>query len=832
MISGKTLNPAGKGFVLSDMGNTDAEKDISSPACRFCLDESLDNPSVQLQMPFASTVSLLPLIEFWENDLQKHSTELTSNWAGELLDQINQAPELKEPITDLSILERHKSLVQTLTSAILPRASWNADLRAIVGIFKIEPIIATPGYKRLIPDANALPKAHIDPQLEFKLTLLYGYSMILNRLYGLDIEVDYPIIRSTQDPSSGFRVYLQVGVDAQFVRIRPKDGRLPQLSEEQLERIKTNPTDLDYFASVLPPDRFEFYGFMAIHALDVTDQRLLSEINRQLVQTKSIVCPQTMDELQEKLRSLFSSPDLELGLAAIQDEELMLLSSKDQAGNRCIVGDSKHYALEGYLGSPHEEAAKKQKTVIVDDLRSKPTKSQIEQDLIDTGIRNVAVSPLQADKEVIGVMELKSSTLGTLNPMNTMKIRELLPIFATAVQRSLVDFQNKVDGIIKRECTVIHPAVEWRFREAAADYLVSGSPEAFGNEAIAFKDVFPMYGASDIRNSSRIRNRSISDDLDRELSGVTAILDQVPNQSSIPILAQALSTCRKFLDLTKKEIRASDEYRITEFLQTEIHELLELLAERNSDLRASVQTHLSKLDPQHKTFFETRQAYMESVATLNKTFGSILDKAQEDAQKIYPHYFEKHSTDGVDFTLYIGESLCRNRSFHPLYLDNLRLWQIILMCDLACANHALKSQLSIPLETTHLIAVQDHPVSIRFRFDERLFDVDGAYNARYEIMKKRIDKARVKGRSERLTQPDKIAIVYSNAKEAAKYRKHLDYLQNAGYLIPGFEDLQVEDLQGVEGLQAMRVTVNLDRAPQETPTQHAREPLPNPSSVW
>ena len=117
--------------------------------------------------------------------------------------------------------------------------------------------------------------------------------------------------------------------------------------------------------------------------------------------------------------------------------------------------------------------------------------------------------------------------------------------------------------------------MEWRFREAAADYLVSGSPEAFGNEAIAFKDVFPMYGASDIRNSSRIRNRSISDDLDRELSGVTAILDQVPNQSSIPILAQALSTCRKFLDLTKKEIRASDEYRITEFLQTEIHELLE-----------------------------------------------------------------------------------------------------------------------------------------------------------------------------------------------------------------------------------------------------------------
>lgn len=99
-------------------------------------------------------------------------------------------------------------------------------------------------------------------------------------------------------------------------------------------------------------------------------------------------------------------------------------------------------------------------------------------------------------------------------------------------------------------------------------------------------------------------------------------------------------------------------------------------------------------------------------------------------------------------------------------------------------------------------------------------------------MKKRIDKAMIKGRAERLTQPDKIAIVYSNSKEAAKYRKHIDYLQNAGYLIPGFEDLQVEDLQGVEGLRAMRVTVNLKRAPRESPTTHSESNSSEVSNVW
>ncbi len=46
----------------------------------------------------------------------------------------------------------------------------------------------------------------------------------------------------------------------------------------------------------------------------------------------------------------------------------------------------------------------------------------------------------------------------------------------------------------------------------------------------------------------------------------------------------------------------------------------------------------------------------------------------------------------------------------------------------------------LPLETTNLILVQHTPLSIRFRFDEKRFDVDGAYDIRYAIVKKRIDK--------------------------------------------------------------------------------------------
>ena len=112
------------------------------------------------------------------------------------------------------------------------------------------------------------------------------------------------------------------------------------------------------------------------------------------------------------------------------------------------------------------------------------------------------------------------------------------------------------------------------------------------------------------------------------------------------------------------------------------------------------------------------------------------------------------------------------------------------------------------LETAHLILVQNIPLSIRFREDEKKFDVDGAYNVRYEIVKKRIDKAEIRGTSERLTQPGHIAIVYSQSGEAAEYRRYLDYLTAAGYLVDGsVEELNLQDLQGASGLRALRVRV-------------------------
>ena len=141
------------------------------------------------------------------------------------------------------------------------------------------------------------------------------------------------------------------------------------------------------------------------------------------------------------------------------------------------------------------------------------------------------------------------------------------------------------------------------------------------------------------------------------------------------------------------------------------------------------------------------------------------------------------------------------------------MWQLTVLAKAARITHALEKEISHPLRTTQLILCHGQTLSILFRTEERKFDVDGTYNIRYEIVKKRIDKAHIKNSTERLTQPGKIAIVYSQLKDAAEYTEYIEFLQNKKLLKDGIETLDLEELQGVVGLKALRVNVNFDDIP-------------------
>ena len=172
-----------------------------------------------------------------------------------------------------------------------------------------------------------------------------------------------------------------------------------------------------------------------------------------------------------------------------------------------------------------------------------------------------------------------------------------------------------------------------------------------------------------------------------------------------------------------------------------------------------------------------------------------------------PHYFEKYKTDGVEYNMYIGKEILKDGDFDYDDLRNFRLWQLINTCEIVRLVEETKPKLETSLDTASLIFVYNHALSIRFRMDEKRFDVDGAYNVRYEILKKRIDKAYIKGTDERLTLAGKIAIVYLSEQDKSEYMQFFEYLIEKGYIEDNIEDLELDKLQGAEGLKALRVTV-------------------------
>ncbi len=226
-------------------------------------------------------------------------------------------------------------------------------------------------------------------------------------------------------------------------------------------------------------------------------------------------------------------------------------------------------------------------------------------------------------------------------------------------------------------------------------------------------------------------------------------------------------------------------------------------------MQERIDAYRATLDPQAGTVYRKRKEYEVSVTAINEAVSSYLDAEQEIAQAMLPHYFEKQRTDGVDYSIYVGASLVDGRPYDDLYLRNLRLWQLLVACGIARQAEELRQRLPLPLETTHLVLAHHAPLSIRFRFDEKRFDVDGAYNVRYEVIKKRIDKAVVRGTNERVTQPGHLAIVYAQGVEALEYREYLDYLVARGYLTGKVEEVEIAELQGVHGLRALRVAVDL-----------------------
>jgi hypothetical protein len=771
------------------------------------------------EFPFACEFSLAPLVKFWEQAARENSAQ--GAMARAIQERLRQVPELAQPVLDPAVLDDHRDLLAAMMAAIFPPASWEEDFGAAVFPFYPQGFYATPSFVRTVlgPDGTPRGRLNVDPQTLVRMRTLNAYSLILKRIYDIELVVDYPLVFTFTDPESGLDRHFKGRFDLRFLEVETI-GPAPVLDARARQRLQSRITDVDLLKELLPPASFRFRGFSVMKEVDVTDQEVVSALKRDLIDKESIVSETRFLALQQKLRILFRRPKLSLALAAIDGDRVLKLNSGLRLEHACIFADSVHHKTSDFAGSIFERAVRERHPLIIADLEDWPDRTRVEDAILQHGARNVVVAPLVYQDAVIGTFELLSPDAGDLNATHAPKLDEILPLFAMAVKRSVDELNGRLQALIKDKFTAIHPVVEWRFRKAVMDSMdrkmITAGADPGEIEPIVFREVNPLYALSDIRGSSTHRVWSIQADLLAQFALAREVVRAAHEARGLPILDQLAHRIDGHASDLEVTLRSGDEVALIGFLRREIEPLFDHLATFGPEVREHIDAYRRALDPQLGALYNQRKAFEESMTLVNDSISAYVDMEEQAAQAMFPHYFEKQRTDGVDYSIYVGASLIEDGRYDPLYLRNLRLWQLMVACGVALRVDRLKERLAVPLEVTNLILVQHAPLSIRFRFDEKRFDVDGAYNVRYEIVKKRIDKAIVDGTSERLTQPGKIAIVYSQNSEAAEYRGYIDYLRKLGYLMPEVEELELEELQGVPGLRALRASVDLAHANVDT----------------
>jgi len=765
------------------------------------------------EFPFRVEFSLDPLIRYWEREIAGGYSVL-GDLAGTVLDRVRRAPELTARVVDPAAVRSHEDLMRALMVAVVSPAFYEDGYAAALLPFRLQTFFATPAFARVLsgPDGFLRGRIEADASLLADVRILHTYSLILLRVYGMELGVNFPWVSIVTDPETGLDRYFKLFMDRRFLEVDVV-GEAPVLTAETRQRLRSQMGDTAALMALLPPEKFVVRGFFVVRAIEVTEQEMLSSIQRDLIDKESVVSSERFRALQQKLRALLRLPEVELGLAAIEGDRVLLLNFGCRFEHSCIFADSTHRRISDFAGSIYERAALARRPLFVEDLESYPNRTPMEEAVLAAGYRSVVVAPLFYQDALIGSLKLVSPKPGALNVAFTPHLLQILPLFAVAVRRSMDELNNRVQAVIKEKCTAIHPVVEWRFRRAVLNSLErpEASEEAGAGEMepIVFRDVYPLYALSDIRGSSTHRAWALQADLLAQLGLARDVLQAAFRARPMPILDQLRHRLETHADAVEVSLRTGDEAGLIAFLRAEIESLFDHLEGYGPEVRDRIESYRAAIDPQLGAVATKRRGFDESVTLINEAISGYVDMEERAAQEVCPHYFEKQRTDGVDYSIYAGGSLLEDGGFTPLHLKNLRLWQLMVACGIAVRTERLKERLPEPLETTHLILVQHAPLAIRFRFDEKRFDVDGAYNVRYEIMKKRIDKAVVRGTTERLTQPGKIAIVYSQAGEAAEYRDYIAYLQSLGYLHREVEAFELEELQGVSGLRALRVAVNL-----------------------
>jgi hypothetical protein len=767
---------------------------------------------ISLEKPFVLKLGFDKLIEEL-NNLDGQGCAKNNAYVKSVLSDLKDISKLKDGFLNSRGWQEYEADIYKLLSFLFPDLLSENEIKVALPPFSPNVLFASKRFKSIFGEIDQVEAKEV---MAFNADNMYILmcKLICKLYYNVNFRVDVRTVYQVTDGRGVVKFYKST-YNADFMTLTPL-GEPPVLTESDISILKANDDNVELWKEYFPPLSWEVRGFGIKSFVDVSHEEAIGKI-------KSILLNQGAEDSSEKskgdinsmMSTLLNTPGIEGGFLFYDNVNESFHTLEEEADSFAIEGNL-HCSQEELLCHENLRIIFEVKgNIVIPDIESISDESKLSTlyiNLKKKDIKSYLMVPLFNKGELLGVIEIASRISQSLDPTAIMVVNRVKDLFLNTVKRLQDESENQLSSIIQREFTSIHPSVAWRFREEARTAIhLDASSEKYDFPEISFRSLTALYGQSDIAGSSVARNNAIESDLSNQMGTVQSIVKNLKSHMSMPLLDSIIYQITIINEKLDSDLAAGMEQEVLEFLRNTINPLFNEMRHRDHDLSDEINDYFDRIGENKEVIYDKRKDYDDTVNLINQHLSSRLDAEQKEAQEIYPHFFERYKTDGVDHNMYIGQEIAPKIPFNKLYLDNLRLWQLKTMCQLEIEHRQRMSTYPMPLEIATLIMVYSTPLAIKYRMDEKQFDVDGAYNARYEIIKKRIDKAHIKNTKERITQVGKIVIIYTQAVDLEHYLNYVSFLTYEGYFLGEPESFDVEDLEGVVGLKALRLKINFDR---------------------
>ncbi len=756
--------------------------------------------------PFQVYISFGRYLDVLEHIRYNDRLEYRVNYAESLIEKTKNFRELRDGFQDTSLLEKNEDLIRLLLADLFPTGLTHNEIKAASIPLSNITFNYTERFKAILKDAGkdfSIELRNIDDD-EF---YVFCCCLILQSYFKRDIKSNLPFYYDIPN-RQGIMKHYKISVNADFTEVYPtEDARIP--SDEVIDMLLENLDDYPLWKKYFPSKSWVLKGFSIVSLVDCTSEVALSDLKSSMIQ----IDPENLkpdENLVEIFKSYFDVAQLSFGL--------MLFNKKDQRLEKMPIYENvfTNHILDFWINTFDAETRKKTFTnlnynsrpIVVSNIENldHPIKSLPSFSILrDNSINSFMVIPIMKDGELMAMMEFTSPIANSFNGLKLKKMEFFTDMILFSLNRFSFEKNYQIEAIIQREYTTIHDSVVWKFRNEAEKYFnASLAKKIYTLKQISFKNLTPLFGFSDIRSSSEKRYHLMLEDLNRQIACLHEIFLLINSDSEKYLLALEI-----FDYELNNEIKADTEQRFQRLLRDEIHPFLQgkLEIKSSSEVKAKIKDYFTQIFTQTHLFYAKRKSLDDSITLVNRKLADVLDQAQLKAQQIFPHYYERFKSDGIEHNLYTGQNIAPELHYHSKVVNKLRYWQLKTICHMELEFRNFKKDLPVDLDIASLIFVYNEKIDIRFRMDEKRFDVDGAYNSYYEVIKKRLDKAHVKDSADRITCPGKITVVYFGMENQREYLDYINKLQKKGILQNDIEFLKVEDLQGITGLLALRVSL-------------------------